>query len=120
MILKSLARENHLVLSVQEDILMDNSRDFYLEFEENIKDGYPPVVSFHLGLVKFIDSSGIGIIIKVRNQIRDHKGTVNIFGLNKSLHSVFRLSGLDRIVNLYTIEEFLEKYPDFKEFLNLE
>ncbi|TGK06364.1 STAS domain-containing protein [Leptospira fluminis] len=117
MILKSLVRDNHLVLSVQEDILMDNSRDFYVEFEESVRNGYPEIISFHLGLVKFIDSSGIGIIIKVRNQIRDKNGVVNIFGLNKSLHSVFRLSGLDRIVNLYTMEEFLEKYPNFSDFL---
>ncbi|PJZ69355.1 anti-anti-sigma factor [Leptospira perolatii] len=120
MILRSFSRDNHLVLSVQEDILMDNSRDFYLEFEEQVKEGYPHIISFHLGHVKFIDSSGIGIIIKVRNQIRERNGIVNIFGLNKSLHSVFRLSGLDRIVNLYTMEEFEEKYPGFHDIIREE
>ncbi|WP_083244136.1 STAS domain-containing protein [Leptospira tipperaryensis] len=118
MIIRSEIRENHIVLSVLEDILMDNSRDFYYEFEESIKTGSPEIISFFLGKVKFIDSSGIGIIIKVRNQIREKNGTVNIFGLNKSLNSVFRLSGLDKIVNLYTNEEFLNKYPIFQEFVD--
>lgn len=118
MLIRSEIRENHIVLTVLEDILMDNSRNFHSEFEESMKTGNPEIISFFLGKVKFIDSSGIGIIIKVRNQVREKNGIVNIFGLNKSLNSVFRLSGLDKIVNLYTSEEFLSKYPIFQEFID--
>ncbi|EMM72401.1 hypothetical protein LEP1GSC038_3281 [Leptospira weilii str. 2006001855] len=46
MIIRSEIREKHIVLSVLEDILMDNSRDFHKEFEESIKTENPEIISF--------------------------------------------------------------------------
>ena len=103
-----------MILEVQEDILMDNSRDFFFEFETAIEQGKPDVLSLDLAKVTFIDSSGIGMIIKARNIIHEDNGVTNLYNFSKSLYSVFKLSGLNHILELYSLDEFLTQYPELK------
>lgn len=94
---------------------MDNSKDFYKEFEGIIqRNSEVKVVSFDFHKVNFMDSSGIGSLIRAASYIKNLHSTVTVFNLNKSLYSVFRLSGLDNIIAIYTYEEFIEIYPDCK------
>ena len=83
--------------------MMDNSKDFYKEFEAIIQQNTEfKVVSFDFYKVNFMDSSGIGSLIRAASYVK------------KSLYSVFRLSGLDNIIAIYTYEEFIEIYPELK------
>jgi anti-anti-sigma factor len=95
--------------------MMDNSKDFYKEFEAIIRQNSElKVVSFDFYKVNFMDSSGIGSLIRAASFIKNFHSTVTVFNLNKSLYSVFRLSGLDNIIAIYGYNEFIEIYPEVK------
>ena len=95
--------------------MMDNSKDFYKEFESIIQMNKDlKVVSFDFYKVNFMDSSGIGSLIRAASYVKNLHSSVTVFNLNKSLYSVFRLSGLDNIIAIYTYEEFIEIYPELK------
>lgn len=95
--------------------MMDNSKDFYKEFEAILhKNSELKVVSFDFHKVNFMDSSGIGSLIRAATYIKNFQCSVTVFNLNKSLYSVFRLSGLDNIIAIYGYNEFIEKYPELK------
>ena len=115
MILSSHNKENHLVIKILKDIMMDNSKDFFKEFELIFnKENTYKVISFDFTKVNFMDSSGIGSLIRAATFISNSGASVAVFNLNKPLYSVFRLSGLDNILNIYTLEEFHKQYPEFK------
>ncbi len=115
MILSLQTKNDHLILKILTDIMMDNAKDFYKEFEaiskENLKIQY---ISFDFGKVNFMDSSGIGSLIKSAATVKAFGTIVNVFNLNKSLFSVFKLSGLDNIITMYTNDEFFQKFPELK------
>ena len=98
MILTSSRINDHLIIKILTDVMMDNSKDFYKEFEKIIlQHNDLRVVSFDFHKVNFMDSSGIGSLIRAASYI-------------KNLHS----SGLDNIIAIYTYDEFIEIYPELK------
>lgn len=107
----------HLMVSVLKDILMDNSRDFYLELQELIEDTSIDKISLNLSEVRYMDSSGIGSVIRVASAIKPTGRIISVFSLSKALNSVFKLSGLQNILVIYTKEEFIDIYPEFKDIL---
>lgn len=113
MILSTNLFDSHLVLKIEKDVMMDNAKDFFKEFEIIFQESEPPKnVSFDFARVNFMDSSGIGSLIKSASIVKKNSSSVNVFNLNKSLMSVFRLSGLDSILNIFTFEEFKSNFPD--------
>ena len=107
--------DDHVVLTIQKDILMDNSRDFYLEFEASVEDVSIRQISLNFGEIKYVDSSGIGSLIKLTTICKNKGRSMNVFNLNKALSSVFKLAGLHNVIVVLKKEEFLDKYPHFKE-----
>jgi len=115
MILTSSRINDHLIIKILTDVMMDNSKDFYKEFEKIIfQQNDLRVVSFDFHKVNFMDSSGIGSLIRAASYVKNLHSSVTVFNLNKSLYSVFRLSGLDNIIAIYTYDEFIEIYPELK------
>jgi anti-anti-sigma factor len=115
MILTPSRTNDHLIIKILSDVMMDNSKDFYKEFEAIIQQNTEfKVVSFDFYKVNFMDSSGIGSLIRAASYVKNLHSAVTVFNLNKSLYSVFRLSGLDNIIAIYTYEEFIEIYPELK------
>jgi anti-anti-sigma factor len=103
--------ENHLLVCLEKDILMENSKEFFdkLEF---IKKNHEPlkIISMDFKNVQFMDSSGIGTLIRFTTNYKKDHLLVNIFGLNKNLLAVFQLSGLTNIINLFTTNDFFNQY----------
>ena len=115
MILSASQINDHLIIKILTDVMMDNSKDFYKEFEGIIlQNSELKVVSFDFYKVNFMDSSGIGSLIRAASYVKNLHSAVTVFNLNKSLYSVFRLSGLDNIIAIYTYDEFIEIYPELK------
>ena len=58
--------------------------------------------------VTFMDSSGIGVIIGRYKKIAHEKGKVSVININPRVKKVFDLSGMNKIINVYsTYEEAL-------------
>ncbi len=61
----------------------------------------PAIVYLDFGEVRFMDSSGIGLIIG-RSQVAEANGsTVKLVGLSAQIMKLIRLSGVERIKNVY-------------------
>lgn len=92
---------------------MTNTTEFSENFQK-VLNLHPAFVAFDFSGVKFVDSSGIGIIISLVNELKKNGTQISLFNMHKSLFSVFKLSGLYHIMDLYrTPEEFYEKYPEW-------
>jgi len=66
-------------------------------------------IVFDLKQLKFMDSSGIGVLIGRYKIVSQRGGLVAVAGVNPQIHKVFEVSGL------YTI---IKKYKDVQEALS--
>ncbi|TGL58009.1 anti-sigma factor antagonist [Leptospira ognonensis] len=117
MLIQSHSQEDHLLFSIQQDILMENSREFYHEFERAMEGKAFLRITLNFAAVKFLDSSGIGAVIKASSALHNKGIEIFVTNLNKNLNSVFRLSGLNHILSILTLDEYLSKFPEFRKAL---
>lgn len=115
MLIEISENNDHVIVKLLSDILMANTVEFNDEFQIIIQKR-PTYLSFDFQDVKFVDSSGIGILIKEVNIMINSAGAkISAFNMHKSLYSVFKLSGLDNIMELYQdAGDFYKKYPELK------
>jgi anti-anti-sigma factor len=120
MLVEFIHEKDHLLLSIMDDIMMDNSREFYNDFERIFIEELSTVstMSINFGEVRFMDSSGIGAIIKCTNKAKEEGINIIVFNLNKTLFSVFRLSGLQHILETLELDTFRDRFPEFKPYLS--
>jgi len=110
--LEAVKNDTHLILKVREDVMMLNSNEFIEEFQKSVKDEYD-MVSFNFSEVNFIDSSGIGALVKCINSLKSRDIKPVIFNLNKALFSVFKLSGLNNLIKIYReSDDFKKDFPE--------
>ena len=65
-------------------------------------------IIFDFENINFMDSSGIGVIIGRYKKISSEKGKVSVININSRVKKVFDLSGMNKIINVYsTYEEAL-------------
>ena len=60
----------------------------------------------------YIDSSGIGCLIKSLNSIKNQKGVLILVGLKPMILNVFKLAKLDLFFQIMTNDEFKNKFED--------
>lgn len=60
--------------------------------------------------VTFIDSSGLGLILGRYNQLKKHKGSLYMTGVNKQAEKIFNIAGI------WTI---MDKYDSLEQALNI-
>ena len=85
----SLRLSGEIDIAAVAGVLADATR--YLETR-------PAVLEIDLGAVTFIDSSGLGALVPIRNQARDQGTTVTLVDVSSSARRVMELSGLDQVV----------------------
>ena len=72
----------------------------------------PPRIGMNLTDLNFIDSSGMGSLIKCLNKTRNYGGEMILFGLKPMLLNVFKLAKLDNFFKVVTPDEFQKEYLD--------
>ncbi|MCB1178257.1 MAG: STAS domain-containing protein [Leptospiraceae bacterium] len=106
-------QENQVLLKVIGDILMENSKDFYngvrdiIDRVDNLNS-----LCFDFSKVQFMDSSGIGSLIKLTSELKKESCSISMYNLNKNLKAVFQLSGISGIINVKTPDDFQKDFPD--------
>jgi stage II sporulation protein AA (anti-sigma F factor antagonist) len=97
--------ENCLMIRLPEEV--DHHRSAYIGeradkfiLEETVKH-----VVFDFGDTKFMDSSGIGIIVGRYKKISCFGGRVYIIHADKQIRRILRMSGLDQIVEIMERQE---------------
>ena|ERR1041385_900181 len=84
---------NMMVLHISGRINLNNLGPLESEFESMTK-GVPVKLILDLQKVEAIDSQGIGVLIKARNDIVAQGGRVVLTGLNNRISTVLKISGL--------------------------
>ena len=63
-------------------------------------------IIFDFKNIRFMDSSGIGVIIGRYKKISGEGGSVSVVNVNDRVKKIFNLSGMNKIINIYdTYEE---------------
>ena len=91
---------------------MENCRDFYEEFQEVAKAAGGADILIDFSQIRFIDSSGIGILLKCSQEMKQEPRNLLIHGLNRQLTSVFKLAGLLKVFQVVEEDAARERFPE--------
>ena len=59
-----------------------------------------------LSNVEFLDSTGLGVLVKALKRVREHGGSLSVVTATDRISKVFRITGLDTAIGLHgTIDE---------------
>ena len=70
----------------------------------------PPVIALDLMELTYIDSSGIGSLIRYMNMAGEENIVFLCYNLNKNIENIFKISKLDQFIPILSIEDFKKKY----------
>lgn len=103
--------ENATIINMAGSLDIYTSLDFKNFIEENIKgDSDNLHVIVNLEKLNYIDSSGIGMLIKQLNYIHELKGKFSIANMKPAIEKVFKVAGLTSYFETIGEEEFRSKY----------
>jgi anti-sigma B factor antagonist len=100
-----------LVVMVHEERLdAHNSDELKAEISRLFESGTKNLL-VDLKEVRFIDSSGLGVLVSGYKNASTHQGSIKLCSLQTQVKSMFELTRLHRVFDIYqTIDEALESY----------
>ncbi|MCB1166488.1 MAG: STAS domain-containing protein [Leptospiraceae bacterium] len=101
--------ENQILFELEGSLDIYTSLDLKSSLEENVKENNPDVV-IDLDKLTYIDSSGIGILIKALNYIQGLNGKLCVANLKPAIEKVFKVSGLTSYFEILSTDEFKSRY----------
>ncbi len=87
-----------LIIELSGEIDSGNADEFYEEFVKNYQT--PSNVVFECGKVEFIDSTTLGVFVKILKRIRSDGYSMKITGLIPRLKKLFVICSLDTIMEI--------------------
>ncbi|RME91800.1 MAG: anti-sigma factor antagonist [Candidatus Hydrogenedentota bacterium] len=69
------------------------------------------ILVFDMSQVDYVDSSGIGTLIKIANKVQDGEGEFFITGIKPMIEKIFKVAGLTNYFQILTKEEAEQKFP---------
>lgn len=100
-----------MVVMVREERLdAHNSDELKAEMNRLFESGTKDLL-VDLKEVRFIDSSGLGVLVSGFKNASTHQGSIKLCSLQTQVKSMFELTRLHRVFDIYqTIDEALESY----------
>lgn len=98
-----------LIIKLAGKFDIEQTQTFEKSFASMIE-AQPPRVGMDMTELNFIDSSGMGSLIKGLNKTRNYGGEMILFGLKPMILNVFKLAKLDNFFKVTTPEEFQKQY----------
>lgn len=75
----------------------------------------PSVIALNLGELFYIDSSGIGSLIRYMNMAIKGGTDFLCYNLSEKIDNTFKVAKLDQFMQILTEEEFLERYQTIND-----
>lgn len=72
------------------------------------------IIAMDLSGVKYVDSSGIGTLIKAMNMAKNAGAEFILFDINPAILNIFKLAYLDKFFTILSRNELVETHPQFK------
>lgn len=105
-------KENKYVFDLEGSLDIYTSLDLKSALEENIKTQNCDVC-INLEHLTYIDSSGIGILIKSLNYVQRLNGNMCVANLKPAIEKVFKVSGLTTYFEVLSSEDYQTRYSGF-------
>jgi stage II sporulation protein AA (anti-sigma F factor antagonist) len=103
--LYSEIKQRTLIVRVEGEVDMHVADTFRKTIDEALEQAGVPNLMLNLAKVTFIDSSGLGVILGRYKRISQLGGKVSAVQLQPQVEKIFELSGLLRIIKLYSTEQ---------------
>lgn len=104
-------KDNKIVFDLEGSLDIYTSLDLKSALEDNVKESNIEVC-INLDKLNYIDSSGIGILIKTLNYIQSLNGSMCVANLKPSIEKIFKVSGLTTYFEILSEDEFTKRYKD--------
>ncbi|PJZ68088.1 anti-anti-sigma factor [Leptospira perolatii] len=98
------------VISLSGSLDIYTSIDLKNFFEQNIDRNNNHVV-INLEKLNYIDSSGIGMLIKQLNYVQELNGKFYIANMKPAIEKVFKVAGLTSYFQTLSEHDYLSQYP---------
>lgn len=116
MILKTIRFNSFSIISLKGKFDFNSIKDFQLIFDNELK-SIPKFIALDMNNLEYIDSSGIGILIKCFNKIKAQNGYLIMFGMNSFLHNIFHNKKLTIFFDILSNKEFKIKIGHNKDLI---
>lgn len=102
--------EDKLIVTLLGELDHHSAEEVRTKVDDRIEKNNSSKVIMDFSNVTFMDSSGIGVVIGRYKKVSMKKGVLCIVNAKESVKRVFELSGLFKIINLYSnIDEALKR-----------
>ena len=93
-----MTSENSIIFALGGEIDHHKAAGLRYELDDLIMSERPDKLTFDFTNVKFMDSSGIGLVLGRHRIMMSMGGCVEIIGASKGIEKLFKMSGVDKIV----------------------
>lgn len=99
------------IIEIQGKFDIESTEEFETLFQKQMETN-PSIIAIDMNKLEYIDSSGIGTLIKSLNTIKNNKGSLILVGLNHMILNVFKLAKLDMFFQIMSNEDFKKKFAN--------
>ncbi len=104
--INTFEKDDIVVVDLNGTVNEKASREIKRKFNEVLSEGTGKYIIINFDGVDYIDSAGIGLLVNVKQQIRDKRGKLVLVGLTGSVKQVFDIVHLGKVFDTYdTVEE---------------
>lgn len=101
--------KNNLIVTLKGELDHHTSEDVRRKIDQEYFNNNLLNIVFDLGGLNFMDSSGIGLLMGRYKNCKERKGKVIIVSTSPNIERILKMSGLLKIINVYsTIEEAIK------------
>lgn len=91
--------ESTAIVEVHGELVVANRRELRQKVLETLEAGARKFV-IDFGATRYIDSSGVGVLVYVAKKIGEQGGVLRVANLNEDLRSLFELTQLDSVFQI--------------------
>lgn len=107
---KVIKEDKYTILKLKGSLDIYTSLDLKSSME-NVPIGSEHDLIFDMSKVDYVDSSGIGTLIKIANQVSDSGGNFFITGIKPMIEKIFKVAGLMNYFQILSDEEYQSRFP---------
>ncbi len=87
-------------LQIEGKIILGSTQYFEKDITKNGFEGNHKVIELDMGNVSHIDSAGMGALMRLHQEARNHGKELVVVALSKKLESLFELTRLNKFLNV--------------------
>ncbi|WP_066648612.1 STAS domain-containing protein [Christensenella timonensis] len=81
------------------DLDLNSVNDFKMRMDESIEE-YKSGVSIDCSALRYIDSTGLGVLVSILKKVKEYGGTMKILQLKPYLFKIFDVTGLTKVFEI--------------------